>query len=330
MVVNSFALATLYTINKQLLQGLPSSQATLLYKLFVFLFLAPWVLRKGFKNIKTPVMKLHILRAFLSISGSLCFAYGLKHVGLVNATALGYTEQILWAVIGIVYFREKMTKLKCGAVFVSFIAMLLIMFPTSPIVMIDILMGNTSNGVSLNFDYHYIFVIAAALFWACNSTVIKILGKTVRNEVQAFYVLLFSVIIAYPAAFIEWEWHSIANTFLSYPTLDRVIGFSEIHLNKTQLIQLLMLAMLYFVHVFSFFLSMKYAEMSTVAPFDYTRLIFTCILSYLFLGNIPQHTTQYIGCAMIILCGIVLVTSEKRKQKKQDKIQLLETQIENA
>ena len=122
MVVNSFALATLYAINKQLLKELPSSQATFLYKLAVFIFLAPWVLRKGFHAVKTPVLKLHILRAFLSISGSLCFAYGLKHTNVVNATALGYIEQVLWAIIGTLYFKEQMHGLKLFAILINFAA----------------------------------------------------------------------------------------------------------------------------------------------------------------------------------------------------------------
>ena len=75
---------------------------------------------------------------------------------------------------------------------------------------------------------------------------------------------------------------------------------------------------------------MKYAEMSTIAPFDYLRLIFSCILAYFFTGDLPSETTQYVGYTMIILSGIVLVTSERRRLKKQEKLEKLETQIENV
>lgn len=330
MIVNAFALAALYAINKQLLKGLPSSQATFLYKLAVFLVIGPWVLRKGLKGIKTPVMHLHILRAFLSITGSLCFAYGLKHTNVVNATALGYIEQVLWAIVGVIYFKEQMTSIKFLAIIGSFTAMVLIMFPTLPEAIINWLIGNEVEGASLGFDYHYVFVIIAAISWAMNSTIIKVLGKSVKNEVQAFYVLFFSVIIAYPTAFFNWNWHSIGDTFLSYPTFGGLISWSEVHLTETQMIQIGLLALMYFIHVFSFFLSLKYAEMSTVAPFDYLRLVFTCFFAYLLIGDVPQYKTQYIGYAMIILSGVVLVTSERRKRQKEALKQQLECQIENV
>ena len=329
MVVNSFALATLYTINKQLLQGLPSSQATFLYKLAVFVFLAPWVLRKGFHAVKTPVLKLHILRAFLSISGSLCFAYGLKHTALANATALGYIEQLLWAIFGVFLFKEKMTGLKLGAIITSFTAMLLVLFPNLPGIIYNIAIGQPVEINNAGFDYHYIFIVAAACFWAINSTIVKILGnKAVKNEVQAFYGVMFQVLFAYPVAFFEWHWHKIDGTFLSYPTFAGLIDWSHFAVNDIQAIQIVMLALLYFVHTFAFYLSFKYAEMSTVAPFDYSRLIFTCVLGYVMIGEIPRHAAQYIGYAMIIGSGVVIASSERMKRKKMEK--LLETQIENV
>jgi S-adenosylmethionine uptake transporter len=325
MIVNAFALACLYTVNKQLLSGLPSSQATLLYKLLVFLFLAPWVLRKGLKGIKTPVMGLHIVRAFLSISGSLLFAYGLKNTNVVNATAIGYLEQVFWAIIGVFYFKEKMTTKKLLAIFTSFLAMISILFPET---IENLIRGKGFSSKADGFDYHYIFVIIAAISWAINSTVIKVLGKSVKNEVQAFYVLLFSVLFAYPAAFFEWQWNPLFGV-INYPSIVRIIGFDEIHLNNTQILQLFILALMYFIHVFSFFLALKYAEMSTVAPFDYTRLIFLCLLSYLLIGDLPRHGMQYLGYAMIIGSGVILVSAE-RKAKKKDLAQKLETEIENV
>ncbi len=334
MIVNSFAIATLYAIQKQLIMTLPSNQAVLFYKLTLFLVIAPWVLRNGIQAIKTPQLKLHIIRSFLSISGSLCFSYGLKHTTLVNATALNYMEQVLWTIIGIWYFKEKLTKTKLAAIIMSFAAVMLIIFPTllHNIWMIVVNSGEGS-AEAIAFNYYYIFVFAAVIFWALNTTVIKILGKKARNDVQAFYVLLFSVIFAYPTAFLEWSWHSIEGTILFWPEIIRIIPLSEIHLTQNQIIQILMLALMYFLHVMSFFLSVKYADMSTVAPFDYTRLIFTCVLAYYFVGDVPQYVIQYVGYCMIIASGLLLIRSEQKKRKKERLLQekqKLEEQIENA
>ena len=187
MIVNSFALASLYAINKQLLKGLPSSQATFLYKFVVFICLAIWVLRKGFKGIKTPVLPLHITRGFFSISGSLCFAYGLKHTQLANATALGYTEQLLWAIFGVMFFHEKMTTMKFGAILMIFLAMFLVLFPYIPTVVYDMIVGNPIELTTSGFDYHYLFIIAAAFFWAVNSSIVKVFAnKAVKVKYRHF------------------------------------------------------------------------------------------------------------------------------------------------
>ncbi len=329
MIVNSFALASLYAVNKQLLKGMSSSQATFLYKLVVFLCLTAWVFRRGLKGLYTPVLHLHIMRGFFSIGGSLCFAYGLKHTDLSNATALGYTEQLLWAIFGVCLFKEKMTALKFGAIITSFTAMLLVVFPSLPSIVIDITQGRPIEITSEGFDYHYIFIVAAACFWAVNSTLVKILGnKAVKNEVQAFYGVMFQVLFAYPVAFFEWNWHKIDGTFLSYPSYVGLVDLNSFAVNDIQAIQIIMLALLYFVHTFAFYLSFKYAEMSTVAPFDYSRLIFTCILGYVMMGAVPQYETQYVGYAMIIGSGVVIASSEKIKRRKMAK--LLETQIANV
>lgn len=329
MIVNSFALASLYGINKQLLKGMASSQATFLYKLVVFLCLSAWVFRNGLRGLYTPVLRLHIMRGFFSISGSLCFAYGLKHTILANATALGYIEQLLWAIFGVFLFNEKMTLLKLSAILTSFTAMLLVLFPNLPGMIYDIITGQQFEINNVGFDYHYIFIIAAACFWAINSTLVKILGnKSVKNEVQAFYGVMFQVLFAYPVAFFEWNWHPIDGTFLSYPTYMGMTDLNRFAVNHTQAIQIIILALLYFLHTFAFYLSFKYAEMSTVAPFDYSRLIFTCILGYVMMGDVPQHQVQYLGYAMIIASGVVIASSEKIKRRKIGKI--LETRIENV
>lgn len=238
-------------------------------------------------------------------------------------------EQVFWVMIGAIYFKEKINMTKVTAIVVSFFAVVLVTMPEVPSVIWNKIIGKTELQQSIEFDYHYIFVLGAVICWTINSTLVKVLGKTVGNDVQAFYVLLFSIIIAYPAAFFHWEWYQIGSSFLHYPSFNGFADLSKFTLNDTQVIQILILALLYFTHLFAFFLAMKYAEMSTIAPFDYLKLIFSCILAYFITGDLPKEATQYVGYALIMLAGVALVTSERRRLKKQEKLEKLETQIEN-
>ena len=333
ILIHAFSIALLYTVQKQLVKTIPPSQMVLLYKFTLFVFISAWVLRRGFNNIKTPYLKLHIVRSFFSTCGSLCLAYGLKHTELVSATALGYIEQILWAIIGISFFKEQMTKLKLAAILISFSAVMLITFPELPNNFIQIINGRKIEiPLGSGFNPYYFFIFAAACFWACNTGLIKVLGKSgVKNEVQAFYVLLFALMFSAPVALINWQWNPLEGLPIYLPSIVSFISIFDIDLNATQMIQLGMLAGLYFMHVIAFFLAAKYADMSILSPFDYTRLIFTAISAYYFIGEIPTQPVKYVGYAMIIISGGMLFMTEHRKRKTKALIeQRLEEEIENA
>ena len=46
----------------------------------------------------------------------------------------------------------------------------------------------------------------AIAFWSLNSTIIKVLGKTEKNQGSVVFMLCyFSSIIAFPVAFMEWD-----------------------------------------------------------------------------------------------------------------------------
>ena len=100
MLLNTFSLALLYAVSKQVTQTMPSTQVVFFYKIIVFIMAMPWMFRIGISVFQTPQLKLHIIRGFLSICGSMFFVYGLKHAGLTSSTALGYLEQVLWVIIG--------------------------------------------------------------------------------------------------------------------------------------------------------------------------------------------------------------------------------------
>jgi drug/metabolite transporter (DMT)-like permease len=62
------------------------------------------------------------------------------------------------------------------------------------------------------------------------------------------------------------------------------------------------------------FYTVKLADMSAVMPFDYTRLFFTGILAYLFLGEVPDQYSL-IGYMLITISGILLIFYETKRKK---------------
>lgn len=330
MLLNTAALAIMYTATKELTQDLSSHLVVFLYKFSILLLILPWCFRNGLKSMKTSRIWVHASRGFLSICGSLSLYYAIKHIELVDITAVGYLEQVLLVIIGILYFKEKATFAKIACISLSFVGALLVINP-------DMVEFNSSavpvffqNTEIKEINPYYVFVFMSIGFWASNCTVIKILGKTEKTEVQLFYVLLFSSIIATPMAFMNWEtFTTVADLPIRYPA--EWIAFSELGLQTKHIKYLAILALCYFTHAIAFFKALKYAELSTVIPFDYSRLIFTGIFGYVFFAELPSFGS-YVGYALIVFAGVYLIKSEAKRRKKieEAKIMRLEEEYEHA
>jgi S-adenosylmethionine uptake transporter len=326
MVLNAVVVAILYACNKTLTKTMNPNQVVFLYKFTVFVLMCPWLFRKGFGILKTPNIFLHVIRGFLSIGGALFFMYGMKYVELVNATAIGYMENILVATIGIVYFKERLTPMKFLCVCLSLVGMFVIVNPT----MFKYLSVFVDNSEEVAFNYYYLFIFGGIICWALNTTVIKILGnKAAKNETQAFYVLLFSIIFSYPVAFCEWSMADLGWIQMPYPI--SIKSVFDVNVEASAWAYLVIMALCYFVHVIAFFLAYKNADILTIMPFDYTRLIFTALLGIIVLHEYPKNNA-YVGASMIALSGILMIKNEykRKKQQKDEKSQNLEIEIENV
>ena len=321
MLLNTFSLALLYAVSKQVTQTMASTQVVFFYKIIVFIMAMPWMFRIGISVFQTPQLKLHIVRGFLSICGSMFFVYGLKHSGLTNSTALGYLEQVLWVIIGVTYFKEKMTAVKVMAIMISIVGAVFIVSPNLLKGVYSWLETGTWQSDTSPFNHYYIYIICGILFWAANSTVIKVLGRTAKNETQVFYVMLFSMIFGAPAALIKWSFIDYGSIML--PT---IAGFQDVSISMSQWGYLSILAICYFIHVISFFLSMRYSDMSVIAPFEYSKMIFTGFFGVIIFSEIPS-LESFMGYVAIVTGGIVMAYGEYRYRRKIKKIAELQPEI---
>jgi drug/metabolite transporter (DMT)-like permease len=341
ILLNALALSLIYVVMKIITKDISSHLTVFLYKAMILICILPWCFIDGIKGIKTKRIWMHASRGFLSVSGSLCLFYALKHIDLVDATAIGYLEQVVLVIIGILYFKEPASKTKIVTIILSFVGAVIVVVPV---------LGEFSYGIVPNFicifftlpdfiknfdynsytighsNYYYIFVILSIMFWATNSTVIKILGKTEKSKVQLFYVNLFSCLIAFPLAFMKWEYvGNFGSLEIKLPAT--FFSINELGLKSEHFKYLALLAVCYFTHSVAFFLSLKYAELSTVIPFDYTRLILIGVLGYLVLGEVPSQGS-YSGYLMIIISGVCLIRSERRKHNKLENQRIIQLKEE--
>jgi drug/metabolite transporter (DMT)-like permease len=288
MVLHALSMSILYVVAKNLTNSLHPFQVAFLYKFAILVAIAPWCFYGDYKkNLKTKRIGMHVARGTFSLLGTLCFFVAVSSLKVTNAAAITYLDHIVVILIGFFYFKEKITNPKLVMIAMSFIGAVLIVKPGF-----------------VSFDRSYVFLFMALVFWALNCTVIKMLGSTERTKAQIFYVMLFSSVFSSPMALYEWKplelWH------LQY---------------------ILIIAVCYLVHTVAFFKAFKFADMSTVMPFDYCRLLFTGLLGYVFLKEVPDEYSL-VGYALIISGGIYAIQYEARKNKKINDAKKLQLEAE--
>ncbi len=279
MLLHAISMSVLYIISKNLTQVLHPFQVAFLYKFTILMAIVPWCFWGDFKrNMRTKKIGMHVARGTFSLLGTVCFFVAVSNLSVSNAAAITYLDHILVVLIGIFYFKEKVNNAKLMMIALSFLGALMIVKPGFVI-----------------FNKYYVFLFLALGFWALNCTIIKILGSTERTKAQLFYMMLFSSLFSLPFALYEWKtleiWH-----------FKYLFG----------------IALCYLIHSVAFFKAFKFAEMSTVMPFDYSRLVFTGFLGYAVLDEAPD---QYclIGYALIILGGMCSIFYEARRNKMSQK-----------
>jgi S-adenosylmethionine uptake transporter len=290
MLLHALAITGLYAISKHMRHYLPEYQLAFVYKFVIFLGILPWCLSGDIKKTLMPksvqILCLHAARGAFSILGTIFFFKAIIKVPITDAAAMTYLEQGIMVLVGFLYFRESFTRAKLVMVILSFLGAMLIVRPGF-------------GGFEQQYQY-YGYILIALIFWAFNNTVIKMLGRTERTKAQLFYVTLFSCLFSFPLAFSEWR-----------------------AIQVWQIKYLLGIAICYLIHAVAFFKAFKFADISTVMPFEYSRLIFTALFGYFIFKETPDNFA-IIGYSMIIFGGLYALQYEARKQRNKQEPPILE------
>lgn len=299
MMLNALALSLLYATKKVLSQSMEPVTIVLWYKFIALLCVVPWVFRNGVSAIRTPNLPIHILRGVLSVSAGVLFAKALAGIPVVDATAINLVEPVLWVFVGAWLFNERVTKERIAAILLSIAGVLWIIVPNA--------LDHHSQNPLAQLDVHYLYACGALVFWLMNSTLTKVLGhRGATNEAQTFYVMVFAVAFCYLLSVVDW---GFAAGVAPYPKGYR--SMAEILPPLEAWPVLFLLAVLYFTHTMSFFNALKRGEFSVVMPFEYSKLLFSALLGFLMIGEVPTSAGGYL---VILTAGLIAIQVEQRRR----------------
>lgn len=272
------------------LNGAIPTGEVIFFRSFIALFpLLIWLRVQGnvLENLKTRNLFGHFIRGF-SGTGGMYFNYlALVYISLADATALSYAAPLFTVIMAAMLLKERVRMSRWVAVVVG-LSGILIMLSSSLAASGGVLAGGASSTTA---SLGVAFALIAALCTATSNVQIRFLNGIEKPGAIVFYFSLMTTLIGLATAFFGW----IKPTGLQWLLLVGCGLFGG-------LAQILVT------------LSLRYADASLLAPFDYTTLVWSMLIGYLFLNSLPGTTTLF-GASIVALAGIFVVWRENRQRK---------------
>jgi drug/metabolite transporter (DMT)-like permease len=240
--------------------------------LFGLIFFFPQIFDNYRKVFTTKHIKLHLFRGVNGLLSMICWFYVITNLDMSEAVSISFTIPIITTIAAGYFLKEKISKKIYLSCFIGLIGILIILRPGFK-----------------EFKIAYIFSFISLILWVASNLVIKIMTKTEKPQTIVAYMSLIMLIISIPLAIPYFQ--------------------------KIDLIDIFNFAMLGLVsNILHIFVSSAYAkaDLSFIQPFDFTRLIFTAIISYFFFGEIIDIWVL-VG-SLIIMAGVVIALPRKNKK----------------
>lgn len=238
---------------------------------FGLLFFLPQILIDYKSVFRTSKLKLHIFRGVNGLGSMMLWFYVVTVLPLSEAVSISFVIPIITTLVAMIYLKEKVTSKNWISCFIGFIGILIILRPGFR-----------------EFKYAYFYSFASVVLWVISNILIKIMTKTEKPQTIVAYMSLVMLICSIP--------------------------FALPHFKTICFIDLLWFAALGLIsNLLHIFISTAYtkADLSYVQPFDFTRLVFTAIISYFAFGEVID--SWVVVGSLVILFGVIITIPKKQK-----------------
>jgi len=274
------------------LNGAIPTGEVIFFRSFVALFpLLLWLKLQGnvVKSLKTRNIFGHFIRGF-SGTGGMYFNYlALVYISLADATAISYAAPLFTVLMAAILLKENVHISRWLAVVVGFSGIVIMLSSNLTLGHALRASGLTLDGAALGA----VFALLAAVCSATSNVQIRFLNGIETPGAIVFYFSLMTTLIGLSTALLGWsrptgwQWALLIGCGLFG-------GVAQILVT----------------------LSLRYADASLLAPFDYTTLVWSMVIGYLFLDSLPEHATLT-GAAIVAAAGIFTIWCDRRQRKGQ-------------
>jgi len=274
-ILSSFFVALMLCILRYLSADYNSVFLVFWRNFFALIIVLPFLIKGGLNSFKTTRLRLFWLRAIIGVIAMIIWFEAISMTSLPKATALSFTSPIFTIIVAVFLLKEKLTLLRLLSVIIGFIGVLIIIRP-----------GFASFGLG---SYMVLF---STLLWSFAAIIIKKLSETESPLLIVFYMNLMMLILVAPFLFIYWQDIKISDLKWLF-LLGLTSNMSHYALAK----------------------ALSLADISVIMPFDFIRLIFVSIFSYILFNDV---TTIYDIIGSLVILTIVFYTAfnESKSVKK--------------
>lgn len=252
----------------------------------------------GFQILKTRRPFLHAFKAFLFVLANMFFFLGLANMPLADAVAVFFAAPIFICLLSKPVLGEAVGLWRWIAILVGMFGVIVMLRP-----------GQDA------FTASALLPLIAAFIYACVQLITRKLGMSEKAATHAFYLQIMFIVVSTLSGLLigNGSFSGTGNASLDF--LVRAWRWPDLdHLMVMSLCGLL-------VGFGAYLLSQAYrvAAVSVVAPFEYAAMPLAVFWGYQIWGDLPDLTTL-LGSSLIILSGLVILVSERKKAQSNPEL----------
>lgn len=271
----SFWFAVMIVLVRYLSETLHPFEIVFFRNAFALLLFVPGIVRHGVGHIHSKAKKLHVFRGCTGVVGMLMWFYALSITPVSQATALSFVVPLITTLMAIIFLKEKVGIHRWLALLIGFSGVLVILRPGFEAV-----------------SFGSILVLATTCSWSVSNILIKRLTATEPPRVIAFYLTLFMTPISLPFALSVWHMPEVS-TLLWLLLLALAANLAQISL----------------AHAYT------RVDISSLMPFDFTRLILVSVFAWVLFGEVIDPLT-IVGAIVIVASSVYVARREALLRRK--------------
>ena len=221
------------------------------------------------KDFSSEHKKYFLIRGIANVLGMVVWFSALQKSPVTEVTSISYLTPLFNMTAAVIILKEKICTHRIIALTLGMIGAYIILKPE---------FTTFGSGSSL--------ALLTAIIWSVGDIVTKTQIKHHSRYIQCLMVTSLMIIFSSSLALSMW-----------------------VNISANELTVIIFVGLLQFINFYSIFSAYKYANLVTIVPFDFSRLLFTAALAYLIFGEVID-SESVLGAILILLSSIYLSFKE--------------------